>query len=148
MRFVRNLDLWSNQFWGPWSQFGRFREDLDTLLFNGVVSHEETPALNVWTSDEGTVVTMDLPGIDLKSLDIDVEGETLTLRGSRKQEELAEGERLIRCERGSGDFTRTVTLPFRVDSDAVVASYARGVLEIRLPRAESERPRKIEVQPS
>lgn len=103
------------------------------------------PAVNVREDAEGAVVTTELPGIDPADVEITVKGHSLTLKGGRKAEELKEGEYFHRKERWSGDFEKTVELPFEVEPDKVTAKYSRGVLSVRAPRAESEKPRKIEI---
>jgi len=91
-------------------------------------------------------VTAELPGVDPNNLDISVINETLTLRGSRKPPELKEGETFHRRERLFGEFTRTLQLPFRVDSNAVEAHVKNGVLIVKLPRAEADKPRKVAIK--
>ena len=103
------------------------------------------PAMNVWTNDEGSVVTAEMPGVDPQEIDISVEDDTLTLRGSRRAGE-QEGVTYHRRERGGGSFARSVQLPFRVETNEVEASFEQGVLSIELPRAESDKPHKIAIQ--
>jgi HSP20 family protein len=92
------------------------------------------------------VVNAEVPGIDVKDIDISVVGETLTLSGARKSEDLEEGSRYHRQERGSGKFNRSVELPFPVDIDKVEATFKNGVLHISLPRSEADKPKKIVVK--
>jgi HSP20 family protein len=104
------------------------------------------PAMNVWTNQDGAVLTAELPGINPEDIDISVVGETLTLTGARQPEELPEGEKYHRRERGYGKFTRTFQLPFPVEADKVNAVFEKGVLHISLPRAEADKPRKISIK--
>jgi HSP20 family protein len=104
------------------------------------------PALNIWSSEEGLVVNAEVPGIDVEDIDISVVGETLTLSGARKSEDLEEGARYHRQERGYGKFNRSVELPFPVDIDKVEATFKNGVLHISLPRSEADKPKKIVVK--
>jgi len=106
------------------------------------------PAMNVWTNDDGAIITAELPGIDLDTLDISVHNDTLTLSGERKPEGLGESEAYHRRERSYGQFRRAFQLPFQVAADRVKASYDKGVLQITLPRTEADKPRKIQVQAS
>jgi HSP20 family protein len=138
---MKNRDS-NDLFWGPWSDFRRIRSELDRLM-DGRSGH---PPVNVWTSDQGAVVTMELPGVDPSGMAFEIEGRTLTLRGERKAEPVAEGGSVRRRQRLTGEFARTVELPFAVDADQVEAHYARGIFEIRVPRAVADRPRKIEIQ--
>ncbi len=72
--------------------------------------------------------------------------DTLTLKGSRASEPLKEDERFLRRERLHGEFARALKLPFKVDGSAVAAKFDNGVLTIDLPRAESDKPRKIAIK--
>jgi HSP20 family protein len=102
--------------------------------------------MNVWTSEDNAVLTAELPGCNPDALDISVVSDTLTLSGSRAQKELEEGATYHRRERTCGGFTRTFQLPFTVDPNKVEASFERGVLKVTLPRAEADKPKKIEVK--
>jgi HSP20 family protein len=106
------------------------------------------PAMNVWTNNEGVIVTAELPGIDTESLDISVRENALILKGTRNPIELKEGETYHRRERGYGNFQRVFQLSFNVDTQSVEASYEKGILRIVLPRAEEDKPRKITIRAS
>jgi HSP20 family protein len=121
---------------------GRFNQ----LLESPWRGSPEFPPLNVWISEDAAHVTAELPGVEAEDIEISVVNDTLTLRGSRKPDELKEGESLHRRERGFGQFTRTIQLPFKVDSENVQASNKKGILCITLPRTEQDRPRKIAVR--
>src|SRR3990172_2759608 len=140
--------LWSEmerlgRVFGPWSEFESTNHALRRFA---LPSTAEFPATNVWVSENGAVVTTEVPGIDPNALEISVVKDTLTLRGSRKAEELKEGESYHRQERWNGQFTRTLELPFPVNADKVEARFAKGILYISLPRAEAYKPRKITVK--
>jgi HSP20 family protein len=105
------------------------------------------PAVDVWAKEDEVIVEAELPGVAAEDVDISVEGDVLTLRGKRNAP--AEDEaRPYRQERGHGEFSRSFRLPFRVEPNAVDARFANGVLEVKLPRAEADRPRRIAVQAS
>jgi HSP20 family protein len=104
------------------------------------------PAVNVYGNDERVALTSEIPGLDLKDLDIHVTGRTLTLAGKRPEPELGDDECLACRERTFGEFTRTVSLPFEVDADKVDAQYVDGVLVLSLPRTERDKARKIAVK--
>lgn len=113
----------------------------ERLLFGG-----KYPAINVWAGENDMIVTSEIPGIDPKEIDISVKGDTLTVSGSRTPEETKEGEVYHRRERGHGRFSRTIQLPFKVDAGKVGAKYEKGVLSIKLPRAEEDKPKKISIK--
>jgi HSP20 family protein len=106
------------------------------------------PAMNVWANADGVVVTAELPGLDIEDLDISVNNNVLSVTGSRNPEELPEGTTYHRQERGYGQFQRTFQLPFEVETEDVEATYNNGVLQIALPRAEADKPKKILVKSS
>ena len=141
-------------FWGqttPWSEMERLRREMNRLFNNypattGSRVNPGYPAMNVWTNEDGVVVTAELPGIDPEKLDIAVVENTLTLSGERTPLKLAEGDVYHRRERGCGKFTRSFQLPFNVEANNVQAVYEKGVLHITLPRAEADKPRKIVVK--
>jgi HSP20 family protein len=119
---------------------------LANRMGTGLAAAPSYPAMNVWTNQDGAIVTAELPGFDPESLDISVVNDTLTVAGNRCAETAAEGARYHRRERRCGRFTRSFQLPFLVEGDQVEASFENGVLEIDLPRAEADKPRKITVR--
>jgi HSP20 family protein len=114
--------------------------------FRGAFRAPEAPALNVWESDKDAVVTAEVPGLDPKDLEVTVVGDTLTLRLSLPEPEAREGETWHRQERTFGTFARTLRLPFQVDAGRVGARLINGILQITLPRAEEDKPRKIAIK--
>lgn len=133
-----------------WNEMDRLQREMNRLIDNygGQRSRVAAgyPAVNAWTSPDGAVITAELPGVDPESIDINIVGETLTLSGQRELEQLPEGARYHRQERGHGRFVRTVQLPFQVEAERVGAKFDRGVLEITLPRADADKPKKIQVK--
>lgn len=104
------------------------------------------PALNIYNDGESYILRAEVPGVDPKSLDIEVTGDTVTVRGERKLPELAQGASYHRRERDYGEFSRSFTLPDQVDSNKVMANCQDGVLEVRLPHAEQAKARKITIK--
>ena len=104
------------------------------------------PPLNVWAADETVVVLAEIPGIDPSDIDISVVNRTLKLWGCRQPEDLEDGEGYRRRERDYGQFSREYELPFLVDVDNVEAKFCDGVLLMKLPKAQEERPKRIVVE--
>lgn len=132
-----------------WREMSRLQDEMNRFLSRFYRWQPDTasfPAINIWTNDEQAVVTTELPGIDLNDLDISVAGNTLTIRGTRKAEQVQNIVTHHRQERGYGNFSRVVQLPFNVEPDQVNSTMKNGVLIITLPRAYAERPRKIEIK--
>lgn len=120
-------------------------------LFNRVLQsqgqprrHRSAPAFNLWSDDTGAVLTSEIPGVTLDSLEITVSGRDVTVKGSRK-EEVESGLKMVRKERANGQFERAFQLPYQIDAEKVEARLTNGVLEIVLPRSENDKPRKIAI---
>ena len=86
-----------------------------------------------------------MPGVAPEDLDIAVHQNTVTLRGRRPAEPLAEDAVIHRQERPTGAFARNLVLPFRVDGDRATANFRNGVLRLDLPRPDADKPHKITV---
>lgn len=132
----------------PWMgpllpEMARLRDQMDRVFRRRTASAEHPP-VNVWTNADGALVTAELPGIPADKLDISVSGSTLTLRGECPAPAEALGA-AHRRERARGRFGRTLDFPFQIDSAKVEARCERGIVTIRLPRADSDKPRKITV---
>ena len=133
-----------NTLWNPWHELMDF-DRVFSPLFGASAARHDFPPANVWTSDDKLVFTFELPGVKADDLEISAKADTLTVKGSRKPDVLPEGAQYVRQERGSGSFTRSFALPFKIDQDAVEASYINGVLTITLPKAREVQPRKIAI---
>jgi len=133
-----------------WREMDRLQREMNRLFedqYPGRLRRAPSyPAMNIWTSNDGLIVTAEAPGVSPDDVDISVVGETLTLSGVRKPDELNEGARYHRQERGYGNFTRSIQLPFPVIVGEVEATFRDGVLSIVMPRAEEDKPRKIAVK--
>jgi len=106
----------------------------------------EFPTINLWEEDNALFLEAELPGLELQDLELFVTGQNqFTLKGERKPPVLAKAVQ-HRQERGFGKFTRTLTLPFAVNEDAIEARFENGVLKVRLPKHEAAKPRKIEIK--
>ncbi len=104
------------------------------------------PSFNLWADDDGAVLTSELPGVKIEDLDITVSGKQVSIKGSRKcMDEATEGGEVVRQERIEGSFERSIQLPYNVEVGKVEAKMTNGVLQVTLPRAEIDKPRKITV---
>ena len=110
-----------------------------TQLFSGW-----TPALDLYQNADNIVAVVELPGMRKEDIEISLHDGTLTIAGERKSG-ASEEENAERTERVAGKFRRSITLPTRVDSGKVSASYKDGLLTVTLPKAEEAKPKKIEV---
>jgi len=113
---------------------------------NGGAPRRWLPAMDVVETDDHFVLTADLPGLGEEDVNIEIEENVLTVSGERKAEHEDKREGFVRVERSYGSFRRSLTLPEGVDADAVSANFDKGVLEIRIPKPEVRKPRKVEIQ--
>jgi HSP20 family protein len=113
-------------------------------LGTGTAGGGAYPPVSVFSDNEDFVVVAELPGVRKEDLDVQVRGDTLRIKGKKTVAYEAKSS-VHRRERASGEFDRTLTLPAQLDAAKVAADYRDGVLTVRLPRAESERPRSVAI---
>jgi HSP20 family protein len=107
---------------------------------------EWLPAVDIYeNANQEIVLKAELPGITREDIDLRVENNTLTLRGERKRDTEVKQEQYHRVERSYGGFTRSFSLPTRIDTEKVRAEFKDGVLSITLPVKAEAKPRQIEV---
>ena len=138
----------------PLSLMNQWRRDIERV-FNSfedrgsrgeVTAAAWAPAVDIKEEDGAYVVHADIPGVDPKNIELNMENGVLTLRGERKSEVKEEKDNYHRIERVTGSFYRRFTLPDTADSDNISAKYTNGVLEVRIPKQEKVQPRRIQVQ--
>jgi len=103
------------------------------------------PAMDLVETDDAFVLRADLPGVTDDDVKIEVEDNVLTVSGERKAEHEQRKEGYYRVERAFGSFSRSLTLPEGVDPEAVRASFGNGVLEVRIPKPEQRKSRKVAI---
>src|SRR5437660_3853094 len=103
------------------------------------------PAMDLVETDEDFVLRADLPGLTEADVNIELEDNVLTVSGERKLEHQDRKDGYYRAERASGAFARSLTLPEGIDPDAIRASFEHGVLEVRVPKPEQRKPRKVTI---
>lgn len=130
----------------PFSELRRMQEEFNRVFseFSGAPTRE-FPPIKLWLGQDSVVVTAELPGVDRNHVSLNLQEDVLTLQGERRSD-APDDARWHRRERGYGSFSRTIQLPFRADGDKVQARFSNGVLEIELPRPQSDRARKIEIR--
>lgn len=130
--------------YGMFDELARIQDDFNRLF--DVRSGTNYPPINAWQSADDIVIEAELPGVNPDDVVISVQNNTLTLSGERRTEKPA-GDDIVTYikERPEGGFSRSLQLPYRIESDKVTANYRNGVLRIVLPRAEDDKPRKISV---
>ena len=103
------------------------------------------PPVDIYEDQHGIQLKLEVPGIDEKDLNINVENNVLTVSGERKFENEQKEENFHRIERRYGSFTRSFTLPNTVDTEKITADYNSGVLSIRLVKRQEAKPKQIKV---
>jgi HSP20 family protein len=103
------------------------------------------PAMDLVETNDDFVLRADLPGLSEEDVNIELEDNVLTISGQRKAEHEERKEGYYRVERASGSFSRSLTLPEGVDPERVKASFDRGVLEVKIPKPEQRKPRKVTI---
>ena len=102
------------------------------------------PPVNVFRENDDYVIVTEIPGIRREDLDVQVKHDQVRLSG-RKEIRYGENASIHRRERDHGGFDRTITVPFQIDADNVKAEYRNGILALRIPRAEADKPRSISI---
>ena len=104
------------------------------------------PSMDLVETDEQFVLRADLPGLSEGDVSIELEDNVLTVAGERKAEHEDKKEGFYRMERSFGQFRRSLTLPDGVDPDGIAATFDKGVLEVRIPKPEERKPRRVAIQ--
>jgi HSP20 family protein len=139
--------------WRPLGELSTLRREMDRLFecfFGEALSLERPggtwePRLDIAESKDMLTVKAELPGLEAEDLDVSVSGETLTIKGEKKQEREEKDERRHVVERSYGAFARTVRLPAPVIQDKITAGFKNGVLTISLPKTEEAKQKAIPI---
>lgn len=136
--------------WDPWRELAQMRSQMDRMLeeaFSGNSGRYDvtTPPTDVFVGDDELRVTMALPGVNPNDVEITTTPEALIIRGESKFTQEEKNGRWARREIAYGRFGRAIALPFGVDADHATAHFENGLLTVRLPKAEAERPRRISI---
>ncbi len=145
--------------WDPFTEFATLQDRLNQFLttqpsgpvglFRGaeqaLTAPNFIPAVNVYEDEHNIMVTVELPGVDEKDIDVSLENNVLTINGERKLENEEKKENFHRIERSYGRFTRSFALPPTVDTESVNAEFNNGVLQISLDKREEAKPKQIKI---
>jgi HSP20 family protein len=119
--------------------------DTPTRAVSAGTTRRWIPAMDLIENQDQYVLHTDLPGLSEQDIKIELDSGVLTISGERKAESTEEQRGYRRIERSYGSFSRSLKLPDGVDGDAVVASFDKGVLEVRIPKPEQHQPRKVTI---
>ncbi len=133
-----------------WRELDRMQREMNRLFdgYSPRTMQQATsyPLVNLWADEESVLLKAEVPGVKGEDLEISIEENTLIISGERIKESMPENGSYHRRERGAGKFTRSINLPFRVPQDKVEAEMKNGILTVKLPRAEEDKPKKINVK--
>ena len=139
--------------WEPFRELSSLQTEMNRL-FNAAFegpgggnggARRWTPAMDLLETEDEFVLRADLPGLSESDVNIELEDNVLTVSGERKTEHEDKREGFYRMERSYGSFSRSLTLPKGIDPEAVTAGFEKGVLEVRVPKPEQRKPRKITI---
>ena len=132
--------------WDPFRDFFGTRGPITRFGTDEDAYGAWAPSVDIFEKNGDLVIRAELPGVDRKDIDIDIEDSKLTISGERRQEEELREENTYRMERFYGRFVRSFQLPKTIDATKIGASFKDGVLELVLPKAEQARPRKVKIE--
>lgn len=140
--------------WDPFREMTTLRDEMNRLFTRTIgdqpvakaaAGANWSPPVDVFDTPEAIVLKAELPGLKVEDVDVELDENVLTISGERRFEEKVDDGRAYRLERAYGRFARTMTLPQNVKADEIAATMTDGVLEVRVPKADEIRPRKIAV---
>jgi HSP20 family protein len=142
--------------WEPARELGTIQNEMNRLFNtffdtstagpgNGGLPRRWIPAMDLVETESEFVLKADLPGLSENDVKIELEDNVLSISGERKAEHQDRQDGYFRLERGYGSFRRSLALPEGIDAAAVQASFAHGVLEVRIPKPEARKPRKVAI---
>ena len=137
--------------WNPFREIAEMQRQFDRA-FEDVWSNTETNIQNNWMpidvseTEDNYVVVADLPGLTAEDINVNFHDGVLSISGEVEKKTVNENDRVLVRERSYGQFNRRINLPSSVDADHIEASYDEGVLTLTLPKAESAKPRQIEIK--
>ncbi len=142
--------MYPNSWDRVWDPFGELRREMGRLFesFDSLPRLRSAgvfPRINFFDARDRYVLTAELPGLTASDLELTVTGDQLMLRGQRRRRSGSGVESYRRQERIFGNWTRSLTLPDRIESDEIRAHFEHGVLTVTLPKAETAKPRQITV---
>ena len=136
--------------WAPFSELASLQNELSRFMNglhdgNGRTTQSWIPTADVWETENEVVYAFDLPGIPEDAISVELDDGALTVAAEREREATVEEGRYFRFERRFGSFSRTIGVPQGVTEDTISATYANGVLEVRIAKPEQPKARRIQI---
>jgi HSP20 family protein len=139
--------------WEPFREMRRVHDMLDQMMENAFMGSMPTASseggivpLDVYQTDENVIVKATMPGVKPDDIEVSISDNTLNVRGTIEEEHEEEGQRYHIRERRVGSFSRTISLPSKVDAEKATAEFENGELTLKLPKVEEEKPKAISVK--
>jgi len=135
----------------PWNLLEQMRREMDRALDtraaegSSVATSDWVPAVDIKEENDSFVIIADIPGVDPKDIEVNMDSGMLTIKGEKESEKKEEREGYKRVERSFGSFYRRFSLPDTADPEKIAAKSNNGVLEVRIAKQEQVQPRKISV---
>lgn len=133
----RDMERFINSMWGGSL---RDRDEADSMCGTWV------PPVNILEREDGVEITIEMPGVETKDVEVTVEDGVLSIKGERRFEDAAEGETYHRVESSFGAFERRFTVPTSVNPGKIEARFKNGVMTLALPKREESKPRTVKVK--
>ncbi len=141
--------------WEPARELQSLQQEMNRLFGAAFDSHTEggngnvprrwIPAMDLLEENHHFVLRADLPGVQEDAVNVELEDNVLTISGERKSDHREHTGGYYRIERASGAFARSLTLPEGIDPESIEADFKNGVLEVRLPKPEERKPRRVAI---
>jgi HSP20 family protein len=140
--------------WEPARELHTIQQEFNRLFGTAFDSHTGSgpsarrawvPAVDLVEDGDSYVLRADLPGVGEEDVKVEVEENVLRITGERSTEKSESRDGFYRLERSSGSFARSLRLPEGVDADRIEATYTDGVLELRIPKPEEQKPRRVAI---
>ncbi len=140
--------------WEPARELHTIQQEMNRLFgtafdaqgaSNGTAPGRWIPAMDLVEEGDRFVLRADLPGTEQDAVSVELEDNVLTISGERKSEHEKRADGYYRIERASGSFSRSLTLPEGIDPESIEASFKNGVLEVKIPKPEQRKPRRVTI---
>ena len=141
--------------WTPWREMETFNNHFNRFFDESFLSNrwltdksggsDWNPRVDVYEKEDAIILKAELPGMNKKDIDIDIEDRVLTLRGERSLDDEVTDESYYRRERVYGKFHRAFRLPADVEPEKIKADFKDGILNVNIPKPEEKKPKKISV---
>ncbi len=134
--------------WNPFAELERIRKEFERLFEEVPTLESEkifAPVVDVYETDSELVIKAEVPGVKKEDIEVSIKDNAVHIKGEKKEEKEEKTEAVHRVERFYGKFERYIPLPTDVKVDEAKAEYKDGVLEIRIPKAETAKEKKITI---